>query len=159
MKDNIDIKGVISHIRNYSYMSGIERDKLRIKQTSEIFTPTKLVKIILKKLKKMDKQLFIDPDKTFLDNSCGDGQFLGEIIIMKMQHGSTFEQALSTTYGVDIMRDNVELCKERLLCNQSHLKHIVDKNIVCADALTYHYRFDGSMTIDEIYKGLFEDDK
>ena len=42
------------------------------------------------------------------------------------------------------MQDNVDLCRERLLCGQEHLRHIVEKNIVCADALRYHYRFDGT---------------
>ena len=66
------------------------------------------------------------------------------MLIRKIENGSTFEEALSTTYGVDLMQDNVDLCRERLLCGQEHLRHIVEKNIVCADALKYHYRFDGS---------------
>ena len=57
-------------------MSGVERDQLRIKQTSEVFTPTPLVQEMLDKLEKEDPTLFSDPTKTFLDNSCGDGQFL-----------------------------------------------------------------------------------
>jgi len=132
---------VIDHIRNRSYMSGVERDKLRIKATGEVFTPTPLVQEILDQL---PKELFTDPTKTFLDNSCGDGQFLGEVLIRKMENGIDFETALGTIYGVDLMQDNVDLCRERLLCGQVHLKHIVERNIVCADALRYHYRFDGS---------------
>jgi len=122
-------------------MSGVERDKIRIKSTGEVFTPTPLVQEVLDAL---DQHLFVDPTKTFLDNCCGDGQFLGEVLIRKIENGSTFEEALSTTYGVDLMQDNVDLCRERLLCGQEHLRHIVEKNIVCADALKYHYRFDGS---------------
>ena len=34
---------VINHIRNRSYMSGIDRDKLRVKATAEVFTPTETV--------------------------------------------------------------------------------------------------------------------
>jgi len=122
-------------------MSGVFRDKLRIKQTGEIFTPTELVQKILNKL---PKEVFINPTKTYLDPSCGDGQFLGEVLIRKVENGIDFEQALSTIYGVDLMQDNVDLCRERLLCGQEHLRPIVEKNIVCADALRYHYRFDGS---------------
>jgi hypothetical protein len=85
-----------------------------------------------------------DPAKTFLDNSCGDGQFLGEVVIRKMEHGSTFEQALATIYGVDLMQDNVNLCRERLLCGREDLAHIVNRNIVCHDALTYDYSFNGT---------------
>ena len=61
-----------------------------------------------------------------------------------MENGSTFEQALSTVYGVDLMQDNVDLCRERLLCGQEHLRHIVERNIVCHDALTYDYSFNGT---------------
>ena len=85
-----------------------------------------------------------DETKTACDASCGDGAFLGEILIRKVENGIEFEKALSTIYGVDIMQDNVDLCRERLLCGQEHLRPIVEKNIVCADALRYHYRFDGS---------------
>jgi type I restriction-modification system DNA methylase subunit len=122
-------------------MSGIERDKVRIKATGEVFTPTGLVQEILDKL---PKKVFTDSTKTYLDPSCGDGQFLGEILIHKVENGIDFETALSTIYGVDIMQDNVDLCRERLLCGQEHLRPIVERNIVCADALKYHYRFDGS---------------
>lgn len=135
------LKDIVNHIRNRSYMSGINRDKIRVKATGEVFTPTKLVQEILDKI---PTEILMDPNKTYLDPSCGDGQFLGEILIRKVENGIDFEQALSTVYGVDIMQDNVDLCRERLLCGQKHLKHIVEKNIVCADALRYHYRFDGT---------------
>ena len=72
---------IIDHIRNRSYMSGVERDRARIKATGEVFTPTPLVQEILDRL---DPVLLQDPTKTFLDPSCGDGQFLGEVLIRKM---------------------------------------------------------------------------
>ena len=140
---------VIDHIRNRSYMSGVDRDRSRVKATGEVFTPTPLVQEILAEI---SIGQFQDPAKTFLDNSCGDGQFLGEVLIRKMENGSTFEQALSTTYGVDMMQDNVDLCRERLLCGQEHLRSIVEQNIVCADALRYHYRFDLSHPYDDEVK-------
>lgn len=134
----ITVSQVIHHARNREYMSGIEREKSRVKATGEVFTPTPLVQEILNQL---PIEQFQDPTKTFLDPSCGDGQFLSEVLIKKMENGSTFEQALSTIYGVDIMEDNVQLCRDRLLCGQEHLRHIVEKNIVCHDALTYDYSF------------------
>ena len=70
------LKEYIEHSRNRSYMGGIERDKLRIKKTAEVFTPTKFVQEMLDRLNGYDPILFTDPTKTFLDNSCGDGQFL-----------------------------------------------------------------------------------
>jgi len=122
-------------------MSGIEREQSRVQTTGEVFTPTPTVQKILDKL---SLDLFTNPNKTYLDSSCGDGQFLGEVLIRKVENGIDFEQALSTIYGVDLMQDNVDLCRERLLCGQEHLRPIVEQNIVCADALRYHYRFDGT---------------
>ena len=133
-----NLSKIVDYIRNRTYMSGVERDRARVKATGEVFTPTPLVQDILDRL---DPTLFQDPIKTFLDPSCGDGQFLGEVLIRKIENGSTFEQALSTIYGVDLMQDNVDLCRERLLCGREDLRHIVEKNIVCADALTYNYTF------------------
>ena len=133
------LNDVIDHVRNRSYMGGVERDKLRVKATGEVFTPTPLVQEILDNIS-LDQ--FTDPTKTFLDNSCGDGQFLGEVLIRKMENGSTFEEALNTIYGVDIMIDNVDLCRERLLCGQNHLRHIVEKNIQCRDGLKFGYNFE-----------------
>jgi hypothetical protein len=119
-------------------MSGVERDKNRVKATGEVFTPTALVQEILEKI---PLEKFTDPTKTVLDNSCGDGQFLGEVLIRKMENGSTFEQALSTIYGVDLMQDNVDECRRRLLCGQEHLRHIVEQNIYQADSLKFSYEF------------------
>jgi len=132
-------------------MRGVERDELRVRATGEVFTPTPLVQEILDQL---PQDQFTDPDKTFLDPSCGDGQFLGEVLIRKIENGSTFEQALSTVYGVDLMQDNVDLCRERLLCGKEKLRHIVGKNIVCADGLRYHYRFDNSHPYDDEAKEI-----
>ena len=135
----MQISKVIDHIRNRTYMGGVERDQLRVKATGEVFTPTELVREMLEQI---PIEQFTDPAKTFIDNSCGDGQFLGEVLIRKMENGSTFEQALSTTYGVDLMQDNVDLCRERLLCGQEHLRHIVEQNIQCRDGLTFKYNFE-----------------
>lgn len=136
-----DIKRIIEHIRNRSYMSGIERDRARVKATGEVFTPTPLVQKILDTL---DQTLFTDPSKTFIDPTCGDGQFLGEVLIRKIENGIDFETALGTIYGVEKEIDNCELCRERLLCGREDLRHIVEKNIVCHDALTYDYSFNGT---------------
>jgi hypothetical protein len=122
-------------------MSGVERDRLRIKQTGEIFTKEWLVRESLDRLERFDPTAFTDHTKTFIDPSCGDGNLIGEALIRKVENGVPFEQALSTIYGVDMMQDNVDLCRERLLCGREDLRHIVEKNIVCHDALTYNYTF------------------
>ena len=61
-------------------------------------------------------------------------------------------------YGVDLMQDNVDLCRERLLCGREDLRHIVERNIVCHDALTYDYSFNGSNMSqgDQLWNQLFE---
>ena len=141
---------VIKHCRERDYMSGLERDGLRVKATGEVFTPTFLVQQILDS---MDQSLFSDPTKTFCDPSCGDGQFLSEVLIRKVQNGIDFETALSTIYGVDLMPDNVKLCQDRLLCGREDLRNIVEKNIVCQDALDYEYNFGQPIVFGN---GLFE---
>ena len=141
---------IYSHLFDRTYMSGVEREKTRVKATGEVFTPTPLVEEILDK---MDQELFTDPTKTFLDPSCGDGQFLASVLYRKLENSIDFETALSTIYGVDLMPDNVKLCQDRLLCGREDLRHIVEKNIVCADALRYTYKFLGPG------EQLYEDDK
>ena len=144
------IEDIINHTRNRAYMNGVDRDKTRVKETQEVFTPTKMVNDLLDQL---PQELFADSNQPVIDNSCGDGQFLSEALIRKVEAGIDFETALSTIYGVDLMQDNVDLCRERLLCGREDLRHIVEKNIVCADALTYDYAFDEVATFGN---GLFE---
>jgi hypothetical protein len=142
-----NLTNYINHARNFGYMSGIDRDRLRQKETAEVFTPTHYVQQILDEEEQNSPNMFKDWTKTYMDNSCGDGQFLSEVVIRKMERSHcTLEQALSTTYGVELMVDNVKLCKERLAGPNptEEILDILDKNIVCADALTYHYRFDGT---------------
>jgi hypothetical protein len=53
------------------------------------------------------------------------------------------------------MADNCKLCRERLLCGSTDPKHleIVNRQIVCADALRYTYKFLGPG------EKLYEDDE
>lgn len=95
----------------HGYMSGVDRMSDRVKKTGEIFTPTDLVIQILKEI---DINKFA-PGKTIIDPTCGDGQFLVPVKWLKVLHfNMTEEDALKDIYGVDIMRDNVDLCKKRL---------------------------------------------
>jgi len=166
---------VVDHLRNREYMSGVERDKSRVKSTGEVFTPTALVQEILNQL---PIEQFTDSTKTFLDPSCGDGQFLSEVIIKKMENGSTYQQALDTTYGVDLMLDNCLECIRRLygveqepviktiegpdipkVWRKDGLNAIFEvngkiSNIVCADGIVYDYSFGEIETFGP--EGLFE---
>jgi type I restriction-modification system DNA methylase subunit len=127
----------------------INRTKERIKKTGEIFTPVPLVQEILNKL---PTELWTDDSKTFLDPACGEGVFLTEVLKRKIANNHSPVQALSTIYGVDIMPDNVEKTRINLLnivltykdIDAERCGEIVLKNIVCADALTYDFEFDGT---------------
>jgi hypothetical protein len=64
---------------------------------------------------------------------------------------------LSRIHGVDIMEDNIEECRQRLLdlaleqdpSREAEYRQILLQNIVCADGLRYHYRFDGTPPYDD----------
>lgn len=93
-------------------------------------------------LARLPKESTWKPDKTFLDPSCGTGNFLIEIAKRKKNRGH--ENFLATIYGVDIMEDNVLECRERLIeiaGDTEENRRIVEKNIVCADALKYDFSF------------------
>jgi hypothetical protein len=79
-------------------MSGIERDKARVKATGEVFTPTLLVQEILDTF---DQSVFVDSTKTFLDPTCGDGQFLGEVLIRKIEK---LEHWIKTTFAPQVFK-------------------------------------------------------
>ena len=124
--------------------SGATKMKDRIKETGEVFTPPELVKDMLDEL---PPETWTDSTKTFLEPSCGDGNFLIALKERLMAHGHDERQVLERLHGVELMQDNVDECKDRL-DSFNQYRDILDKNIVCADGLRYHYRFDGSYRYD-----------
>lgn len=118
----------------------------RKKQTAEVFTPPELCNEMLDKL---PVEMWSAVDKTFLDNSCGNGNFLVEIYKRKVDtlHFDPID-SLKSIYGVELMADNVQECQHRLIelavahgVNENVARKIVERNIVCHDALTYDYEF------------------
>lgn len=102
---------VQSSIESHGYMSGIQRKQSRIKMTAEVFTPAEIVVDILRNIPLSN----FAPGKTVLDPACGDGQFLAGAKALKMLYfGMSEEKALQDLFGVDIMGDNVQLCRTRL---------------------------------------------
>ena len=146
---NLDPKNIANQLRNFQ---SFNRSKARRRLTDEDFTPMEIVNMMLDEY---SDDCWGDPKNVFIDNSCGNGNILSEIIIRKLNAGLDFETALSTIRGVEFEEDNARECRERLLCGQEHLRHIVEKNIVCADALTYNYTFGEPETFGN---GLFEID-
>ena len=107
-------------------------------------------------------------DSRFLEPACGDGNFLAEILSRKLEvvakryKKSPYDYernsllAVASLYGVDIMLDNVHECRERLfrVWERQYIKnvkksernndiiesvlYVLNKNIICGNALTYH---------------------
>ena len=120
----------------HGYMSGIDRMSDRVKATSEVFTPTDLV---IKVLQNTDIEK-LGPGKTVIDPSCGDGQFLVPAKWVKVVYFNMSEEdALNDIYGVDIMRDNVDLCKKRLGGGNIIMGNTLDPNTRLPDQLEYEY--------------------
>lgn len=88
-----------------------QRREERAKQTAEVFTPPRLVKQMLDKLPKEVWKI----GKTFVDPACGNGNFLISVLWRKIERGHNPLEALKTVHGVDIMRDNIQECRLRLL--------------------------------------------
>jgi tRNA G46 methylase TrmB len=125
----------ISDSENLHYSE--DRDD-RVKDTAEVFTPDWLVQDILNSL---DIDWENPPqDKIFCDPTCGSGNFL----IALANRGIP----LKNLYGVDLMQDNICTTKKRLTeiflkngMSQKDIDFHLNRNIVCEDALTYHYEF------------------
>jgi len=106
------------------------------KGVCEIFTPPELVREMLDQLPP-DQWL---PGKTYLDPTCGNGNFLVEVIAYKLRAGNTPLQAVNATYGVELMPDNVFVARYRVLMAAGLLGNreaeaIVEKQIRQGDAL------------------------
>lgn len=118
------------------------KSKKRVKEHGEVFTPPELVNEMLDKLPIVQ---FTDPTKTFIDPACGNGNFLVEVLRRKLSNGSTPLQALETTYGIDIMPDNIVECRQRLLkiaypASSAIAKDAIvtlKRNIALADSLKF----------------------
>ena len=115
----------------------------RIRLLGEVFTPTPLVLRVLRRL----PDFVWKEGEPFLDPTCGNGQFLAAVLIIKI--GLNHPCPLATIYGVDIMQDNVDECRQRLLDIAGDTlanRAIVEHNILCKDGLTYDYSFGDSPT-------------
>ena len=127
------------------FINEITNDNDRQKALGEVFTPAALVKISLDGLTRITTDAFSNPNYTFCDTMCGDGQFLIEVLNKKIAAGIKVEQALKTIFGVELMQDNVLLCRSRLLDiagDNEETRKIINQNIVCHDTFSYDYNFD-----------------
>jgi hypothetical protein len=157
MKNNQEQnKQYIDYLRNFGYMQGVDRSN-RVKSTQEIFTPIAACEYYCTTLTDYSNA-FTDVTEKIVDNCSGDGEWLGACLIKRLENGFSLEESLLTLFGSDLQEDNINLCRRRLLCGREDLRHIVEQNIVCADALRYHYRFDGSHPYDDETKAKAGED-
>ncbi len=147
----ITLRKFIAHAIDREYMSGVSREKSRVKATGEVFTPDALVREVLEGLQNSFPDAFTNPARTFEDPTCGDGQILAHVVLYKLIKGDTtkltdpsfldrnvtdeYRQALSTITGMDIMLDNVRETKRRLRVGTKSFDAILHQNIICGDAL------------------------
>lgn len=120
--------------------------------TQEDFTP----KSVAETMVGMTGPVLTDFTKTVLDNSCGIGNLLCEVLSRRLAHCTSAEDAIravSTLYGVELMADNVEECRTRLyslatsafpsICGNAlmdrELKSIVKNRIQWCDSLAFDY--------------------
>lgn len=151
-------------IKNSSDTQGASRQvvsRQRVVDHGEVYTSEREVGAMLDLVKDETERI----DSRFLEPACGTGNFLIEVLRRKLnvvearysKSQSSFEaqalMAVSSLYGIDILPDNVELCRKRLFdffeekyrglfkekADERVLKssaYILGKNIVHGDALT-----------------------
>ena len=160
------IKMELQHNRDY-VSGGIKsvakqvKSKQRVADHGEVFTAEREVKAMCDLVKTETERI----DSRFLEPACGDGNFLAEILSRKlavvkkkykkfpMDYEKYSVLAVSSLYGVDILQDNCEACRERLYrmwdkeykavckkevsedCRRS-VRFILSRNIVCGNALS-----------------------
>ncbi len=137
------------------------KSKERVAERGEVFTAEREVNAMLD----LVANECLRPDSRFLEPACGDGNFLSAILKRKLSElrrkykksPHDYERqaivAIGSLYGVDIMNDNVEACRERLfsIWNEEYTaickdeasdetretaKFIIGRNIINGNALT-----------------------
>ncbi len=138
------------------------RSKKRVTDHGEVFTNEREVKAMLDLVKHETERI----DSRFLEPACGNGNFLAEVLQRKLNvidqrySKSQIEWeryailAISSIYGVDILEDNAQECRERLFnifderytavfrdkcqdeCRRS-AKFLFGRNILWGDALDF----------------------
>jgi len=135
--------------------------KQRVADHGEVYTAKREVNAMLDLVKEETERI----DSRFLEPACGTGNFLVEILNRKMEavkrryaknryeYDLASAQAVSSMYGVELLPDNTDICRNRLLDQfldiyKQHqqeeasadlkkcIQHLLKKNILCGDALT-----------------------
>lgn len=113
----------------------------RIHKYGEVFTPEHVVRDMCDMLEKENPDCF-EPEKTFLEPTCGDGAFVLEILRRKFARckcRTDYTVSLISVYGMEIQADNVaktiervkDLCREHFKPTKAELQIIEDHVIQC----------------------------
>lgn len=90
----------------------MKKTKKRVKQTGEVFTPPSLINEMLDKL---PADIWLKPDKTWLEPAAGDGNFLVEIKARLLQAGHDERHILDNMmFSIELMGDNHWVLQKRL---------------------------------------------
>ena len=128
--------------------------------TQEFFTPSSLVSKMCDKIPSTD---WSNPTKTFLEPCFGNGNFLVEIIRRRIvDYSIDWKIVLNNLYGVELMSDNVQEAKDRIIellknlnidFNEHEARDIMNHNLVCSDF--FKWDFENWRPIPESSKELF----
>ena len=125
----------------------IIKSKQRVKDFAEVFTPSHIVKDMCNQV---PDSVWDNIESTFLEPSCGNGNFLVEIYERKLKLCKDEKdglKALASMVGIDIQADNCEECRKRLMAkyleafpNANEVcillaAGILQNNIICGDSL------------------------
>lgn len=142
------------NIKNFLDLTGYEKSrKIRRKVnkknsnkgTQEFFTPYDIVKKMCDKISDDDWK---NPQKTFCEPCFGNGQFIVYIIWNRLQHGISWQTALETLYGVELMQDNVYETHGRIIklfdalgidYDEDVAMDIMLRNLVCSDFFEWNF--------------------
>ena len=144
-----------------SYATDIRKSRRKGSGGSqEYFTPSSLVSKMCDKIPSTD---WSNPTKTFLEPCFGNGNFLVEIIRRRIvDYSIDWKIVLNNLYGVELMSDNVQEAKDRIIellkslnidFNEQEARDIMDKNLVCSDF--FKWDFENWRPISERSKELF----
>ena len=145
-------------------MTNQVKSRKRVVEHGEVFTAEREVKAMCDLVS--DECLRID--SRFLEPACGNGNFLSEILARKLDEvakkykrsPADYEKnallALGSLYGVELLLDNVKECRHRLFALwdekyscaikkkdrkesvRDSARYILEKNIICGNALSLH---------------------
>ena len=114
------------------------------KKNGEVWTPRELVETMMSKIPEEDWK---NPEKTFLEPTMGSGNMVICMLEKRIASGVNPVQALKTLFGVELMQDNVDICKDRirdvLRSNKvkitEKINEIIDHNFVCSDFFNWDF--------------------